>query len=147
MRDHVILSSARAALNRTGPVFCLILGTYLMATFIYWVAEDKSYGDSLWWGVVTWSTTGYGDQFPVTGLGRIAAAAYMITTVFLMMFAAAHVVAAVVEDRNLFSHEEQERMEGALWLIGRRMDLFDADSTELPSLEWFKEKGFAPDEL
>jgi voltage-gated potassium channel len=44
-------------------------------------------GDALWWSVVTITTVGYGDRFPVTGLGRITAA--------LVMFAGVGIVGAL----------------------------------------------------
>ncbi len=44
-------------------------------------------GDSLWWGVVTITTVGYGDQYPVTALGRI-------TGVFVM-FAGVGIIGAL----------------------------------------------------
>jgi voltage-gated potassium channel len=34
--------------------------------------------DALWWGIVTLTTVGYGDVFPVTGEGRIAASVLML---------------------------------------------------------------------
>jgi voltage-gated potassium channel len=33
----------------------------------------KTGGDAIWWGIVTLTTVGYGDRFPVTFLGRITA--------------------------------------------------------------------------
>jgi voltage-gated potassium channel len=44
-------------------------------------------GDSLWWGVVTITTVGYGDQYPVTLAGRI-------TGVFVM-FAGIGIIGAL----------------------------------------------------
>jgi voltage-gated potassium channel len=38
-------------------------------------------GDALWWGVVTITTVGYGDKYPVTGLGRIIATFVMFAGV------------------------------------------------------------------
>ena len=44
-------------------------------------ANIKTGGDALWWGFVTLTTVGYGDRFPVTGLGRIIAVAVMFAGV------------------------------------------------------------------
>jgi Ion transport protein len=38
-------------------------------------------GDALWWAVVTITTVGYGDQFPVTPLGRLTGVAVMFAGV------------------------------------------------------------------
>ena len=38
-------------------------------------------GDALWWGVVTITTVGYGDKFPVTMLGRLTGVAVMFAGV------------------------------------------------------------------
>ena len=40
-------------------------------------------GDALWWTFVTITTVGYGDQFPVTSIGRIVGVMVMITGVGL----------------------------------------------------------------
>lgn len=44
----------------------------------------ESIPDGLWWSVVTFTTVGYGDKFPVTMVGRFIAIAMMITGVFFM---------------------------------------------------------------
>lgn len=36
-------------------------------------ANIETAGDALWWSIVTMSTVGYGDQYPVTTLGRLFA--------------------------------------------------------------------------
>jgi hypothetical protein len=44
-------------------------------------ANITSYGDALWWGIVTFLTVGYGDKYPVTGLGRQFASVLMVSGV------------------------------------------------------------------
>lgn len=43
-----------------------------------------SFGDSLWWGITTMSTVGYGDVYPTTPTGRLVAAALMIIGISLL---------------------------------------------------------------
>jgi voltage-gated potassium channel len=41
-------------------------------------ANIQTGGDAIWWGIVTITTVGYGDRFPVTLLGRLTAIFVMI---------------------------------------------------------------------
>ena len=50
-------------------------------------ANIKTGGEALWWAVVTITTVGYGDYFPVTGLGRL--------TAFLVMVAGVGIIGAL----------------------------------------------------
>lgn len=43
-----------------------------------------TFGDALWWGLVTFTTVGYGDLYPTTGTGRLAAALLMLGGVALI---------------------------------------------------------------
>jgi hypothetical protein len=44
----------------------------------------NNYGDALWWGIVTMTTTGYGDIIPDTTTGRIAGAILMLAGLTLL---------------------------------------------------------------
>ncbi|TCJ12340.1 ion transporter [Parasulfuritortus cantonensis] len=46
-------------------------------------ANIRSAGDALWWSITTLTTVGYGDLYPVTGGGRVLAAAVMVAGVGL----------------------------------------------------------------
>lgn len=44
----------------------------------------ETIGDSLWWAIVTFTTVGYGDYFPVTRAGRLAAVLLMVGGIALI---------------------------------------------------------------
>lgn len=50
-----------------------------------------NYGDALWWGIVTMTTTGYGDIIPDTTAGRLAGSVLMLSGLALLGALAASV--------------------------------------------------------
>jgi len=52
--------------------------------------------DALWWGIVTLSTVGYGDVYPITDEGRIAASALMLLGIGLFSAVTAIVTSFVL---------------------------------------------------
>ncbi|WP_067646691.1 potassium channel family protein [Nocardia harenae] len=50
-------------------------------------AKVQSYGDALWWAVVSVTTVGYGDYYPVTTEGRLVALVLMTFGIGLISFA------------------------------------------------------------
>jgi len=47
-------------------------------------ANIKTFGDAIWWSITTIFTVGYGDRFPVTGLGKVMATLVMLSGISLV---------------------------------------------------------------
>jgi voltage-gated potassium channel len=69
-------------------------------------ANIKTGGDALWWSVVTITTVGYGDEYPVTTLGRITAVSVMFAGVGIIG-ALASILASILVPPP--SQEEQDQ--------------------------------------
>jgi len=81
---------ARQLFDRLGRV-ALVAGSVMVAGAVaaYYAEhpvnpEFATFGDSLWWAIVTMTTVGYGDIVPETTTGRIAAVMIMITGVAVL---------------------------------------------------------------
>lgn len=92
---------------------------YVMAVMTYSISESTSIADSIWWAFMTFTTVGYGDQFPQSLPGRAAGIFLVLTAVFLVIPAiTAQIVKFIIGDEHLFSHEEQEEVK----LLLRKID-------------------------
>jgi voltage-gated potassium channel len=71
------LSVARAAATFYATIFLVVLVLELAGALVLGAeagaggANIRTPGDALWWGYVTITTVGYGDQYPVTPAGRL----------------------------------------------------------------------------
>jgi voltage-gated potassium channel len=67
----------------------LLFVSFVITTSIFWTFEHKSnfelrtFGDVVWWWIITSSTVGYGDITPTTWQGRIAAVITIIIGMYL----------------------------------------------------------------
>jgi voltage-gated potassium channel len=81
---------SRRLFDRLGRVALLAVGVVLVASLVAYHAEHPvnpefaTFGDTLWWGVVTITTVGYGDVVPVTTTGRWAAVVIMVTGIAVL---------------------------------------------------------------
>lgn len=60
-------------------------------------AKILTFGDAVWWAVTTITTVGYGDLYPVTGLGRAVAAALMMSGIAVLGVVTASIASWLVQ--------------------------------------------------
>lgn len=70
-----IFKETKAELSMT--LFVIFILMILSSTLMFYIEHEEqpeqfaSIGDALWWSVVTLTTVGYGDVYPITGLGKL----------------------------------------------------------------------------
>lgn len=95
-------SRLRIGRTATAVVLAVIFLTYLSALAVVNAergakgATIETFGDGLWWSLVTMATVGYGDYTPVTTNGRIIAVGVMVVGISLLGLVGASVASAVV---------------------------------------------------
>lgn len=77
-----------------------------------------SYGDAVWWAVVTTTTVGYCDISPVTGLGRFIALILMIFGIGLLGMITGSIA-------TFFIRQEKENNNSAVEFIKKELDRVD----------------------
>jgi voltage-gated potassium channel len=87
IRVVVVSRGARRLADQLGRVAIVALSVVFVGAVVAYYAEHptnpdyKTFGDSLWWAVVTLTTVGYGDIVPITSTGRWAGVFIMFTGV------------------------------------------------------------------
>jgi voltage-gated potassium channel len=87
VRLFFVSRTARQLGRRLGSVGLFAAAMLLFCSWMAYVAEHPTnsgfatYGDALWWGIVTLTTVGYGDIVPHTQKGRVAGVFLMLTGV------------------------------------------------------------------
>lgn len=87
----------------------------LLGTVTFSLSEGKSLWDSFYWAFITATSTGYGDITPQTIVGRITAFCLIhFNVLFLYPLIIIQLLNKVYQDRDEFTHEEQEELKGLL---------------------------------
>jgi len=128
LADHLI----RAA-NSVGELLVIYAGLVVVAAAGFTYFEGKSFGDALWWSVVTTTTTGYGDISPQTLGGRLMAGFAMLTAIlFVLPLLIGRIAMAMIENRDAYTHEEQEAMKAELAAIRAELARLNAARDSQP---------------
>jgi len=102
---RAVLHAERMARHRgLAWLFVTWLAVMLICSIFLYAAENgvneavTSPLDALWWGIVTLTTVGYGDVYPRTGEGRIAASVLMLLGIGLFSAITATVTSFMLSD-------------------------------------------------
>lgn len=97
-------------------------------------ANIRTADDALWWSVVTTTTVGYGDRFPVTTAGRIVATVLMLTGIGLFGTLSGVAASVFLGDRKSepASGERQEAMLAQLEAMQREIHELRAARDQQP---------------
>lgn len=126
--DYII-----ACTNSVGELLLLYFGMVLLAGAGFAYFEQKPFSEALWWAVVTTTTTGYGDLTPLTWPGRLIAAAVMLTSIlFVLPLLIGYVATALIQNRDAFTHEEQQAMKADLAAIRAELAQLNARRVSEP---------------
>jgi voltage-gated potassium channel len=109
-------------LNSIPEVLAIYAATYAVSAAAVHYTEKWSVADSLWFGLVTVTTTGYGDLTPHSVWGRVAAVALMVISWVLNILLGAQVAARLIVDSDAWTHGEQEEVKSLLREIKGRVD-------------------------
>ncbi|XP_064420247.1 potassium voltage-gated channel subfamily KQT member 2 [Latimeria chalumnae] len=127
---------------------CLIL-----ASFLVYLAEKgynkefETYADALWWGLITLTTIGYGDKYPITWNGRLLAATFTLIGVSFFALPAGILgsgFALKVQEQHRQKHFEKRRNPAAgLIQAAWRYYATNLSRTDLRSTWEYYERTFA----
>jgi voltage-gated potassium channel len=103
----------------------LVLGAWLVLLFEENAKGSNvhNYPDALWWAIVTVTTVGYGDRFPVTGGGRTVAVILMLIGIGLIGVLTATVASVFVKEHTDANREQLQQSHADL---GRQLSVLSA---------------------
>lgn len=117
----------RVLIAATGLLF---LGAWLEVLFETNAKGSNihTYGDSLWWAIVTVTTVGYGDRYPVTLGGRLVAVVLMLVGIGLLGVLTASVASFFVAEH---ADDNKAELKESHAQLGTQVDALAAQVAQL----------------
>jgi voltage-gated potassium channel len=113
-RFFVDIIEERASATFLLTMFLVLLTLEFAGASIYYVegsnpdANIRSAGDALWWGLVTITTVGYGDRFPVTAAGRAIGVVLLVAGIGLFSVLTGFIANAFLAPRTTRAATEED---------------------------------------
>lgn len=85
-------------------------------------ANIRGFGDAIWWSITTMTTVGYGDRYPTTGTGRLAAAALMLGGITLLGVVTATLASWLLEHVSIVEQQQTADLLEELALVSAKLD-------------------------
>ncbi|HXV32551.1 MAG TPA: potassium channel family protein [Gaiellaceae bacterium] len=115
----------------------MTVGVGLLAGFVATIVDEKdfpTFGDGVWWAIVTLATVGYGDIVPTTMTGRIVGSGLILFGITFLSFLTAIVTSLFVsteqEERGAAERadrdEDQAETRALLLQLDRRLAAIEA---------------------
>ena len=105
MKD--IIEVIRAKRSEIGVIMGLIIIIMIISAFLMYYAENEEHPDvfpnvlsCLWWSIVTMTTIGYGDVYPLTGVGKIIGSVMALLGIGLVAMPTGIISAGFLEKVN-----------------------------------------------
>jgi voltage-gated potassium channel len=108
---HMIANVFKKRKNELALSFILAIFLIIIASCVMYFAEHQypdeksslfsSIPRTIWWAVVSLTTTGYGDMVPLTNLGKVMASVIMLTGVAFFALPAGIITAGFIDEFRL----------------------------------------------
>ncbi|HEU5164669.1 MAG TPA: ion transporter [Chitinophagaceae bacterium] len=102
---QMIFNVFKSRINELVLSFIMVVFLIIIASCLLYFAEHNLRPDlfssipaTMWWAVVTLTTTGYGDMYPITTIGKILAGIIMLTGVALFALPAGIITVGFLEE-------------------------------------------------